>query len=377
MSENNVAVEMMEHKEKSRKKMLIGFFIAVGAIGAVSATYWYLYRSNFVSTDNAYAAVETAQVSSAVGGIVSEVCVTDTQTVHQGDVLVRIDPTDAKLAVAQARADLQRAIRKVKGFQANDKSLSAQIDARKADEIHALAQMDAAKSDFERAQTDLKRRKSLATSGAVSGDELTKAQNAYETAKAAYEAAQAALEQTRANFKTALGSKEANTVLISEPNLEENPEVVFAKARLDQALVDLNRTVITAPEEGIVAKRIVQLGQRVQIGMLLLSIVPIQNMHVDANYKEVQLEKVKVGQPVVLHADIYGKSVTYHGSVEGFSGGSGAAFSAIPAQNATGNWIKVVQRLPVRIKLNPEELKVHPLKVGLSMDAEIDTRTSK
>lgn len=377
MSENNVAVEMMEHKEKSRKKMLIGFFIAVGAIGAVSAIYWYLYRSNFVSTDNAYAAVETAQVSSAVGGIVSEVCVTDTQTVHQGDVLVRIDPTDAKLAVAQARADLQRAIRKVKGFQANDKSLSAQIDARKADEIHALAQMDAAKSDFERAQTDLKRRKSLATSGAVSGDELTKAQNAYETAKAAYEAAQAALEQTRANFKTALGSKEANTVLISEPNLEENPEVVFATARLDQALVDLNRTVITAPEEGIVAKRIVQLGQRVQIGMPLLSIVPIQNMHVDANYKEVQLEKVKVGQPVVLHADIYGKSVTYHGSVEGFSGGSGAAFSAIPAQNATGNWIKVVQRLPVRIKLNPEELKVHPLKVGLSMDAEIDTRTSK
>ena len=138
--------------------------------------------------------------------------------------------------------------------------------------------------------------------------------------------------------------------------------------------MDLERTVVVAPVDGIVAKRQVQLGQRVQAGMPLLTVVPVQEMHVDANFKEVQLENVRVGQPVKLHADIYGSSVTYQGTVEGFSGGSGAAFSAIPAQNATGNWIKVVQRLPVRIKLDPLELQKNPLKVGLSMSAEIDTR---
>ena len=184
----------------------------------------------------------------------------------------------------------------------------------------------------------------------------------------------ASAAQARANRTTALSSREANAVLIANTTEETNPEVALARARRDQAAIDLERTVIRAPVDGIVAKRTVQLGQRVQAGMPLLAVVPIQEMHVDANFKEVQLENVRVGQPVTLHADIYGGSVTYHGVVEGFSGGSGAAFSAIPAQNATGNWIKVVQRLPVRVKLDPAELATHPLKVGLSMNAKIDTR---
>ncbi|WP_306535425.1 HlyD family secretion protein [Geobacter sp.] len=361
-------------KTNRRKKLLITLaaVVAISAVGAMA--YRLLYSSNFVSTDNAYAAVEVAQVTPSVGGTISEVLVTDTQAVRKRDVLVRIDQTDARLALAQAEADLGRAIRRVKGFMANDSSLNAQITARGADEKRADAQLRSAEADFERAEIDLKRRKALSTSGSVSGDELTRAQNAFAAAKASLDATRAAIAQARANRSTAISSREANAVLIAGTTVDTNPEVALARARRDQAAVDLERTVIRAPVDGIVAKRQVQVGQRVQAGMPLLSVVPVQEMHVDANFKEVQLKKVRVGQPVTLHADIYGKSVTYHGSVEGFSGGSGAAFSAIPAQNATGNWIKVVQRLPVRIKLEPAELQKNPLKVGLSMTARIDTR---
>lgn len=212
-------------------------------------------------------------------------------------------------------------------------------------------------------------------SGSVSGDELTHAQNAFAAAQANLEGARAAAAQAKANRNTAISTREANAVLIAGTTEDTNPEVAFARARRDQAAVDLERTIIRSPVDGIVAKRQVQLGQRVQAGMPLLSVVPVQDMHVDANFKEVQLKKVRIGQPVKLHADIYDSSVTYHGTIEGFSGGSGSAFSAIPAQNATGNWIKVVQRLPVRVKLDPAELQRNPLKVGLSMSVEVDTRS--
>ena len=165
--------------------------------------------------------------------------------------------------------------------------------------------------------------------------------------------------------------------MIDNSSTENNPEVALARARRDQARVDLARTVVRAPVDGVVAKRQVQVGQRVQAGAPLLTVVPVDRMHVDANFKEVQLESVRIGQKAELHADIYGDKVSYHGTVAGFSGGTGAAFSTIPAQNATGNWIKVVQRLPVRIDIDPADLKAHPLQVGLSMDARIDTRSGK
>lgn len=301
--------------QQSRKKALITLAAVVGLSAVGGGAWWYAHAANFVFTDNAYAAVEIAQVTPSVAGTISEVLVTDTQEVKKGEVLVRIDPTDTRLALAQAEADAQR----------------------------ALAQRAAAESELARATIDLKRRQALVGSGSVSGDELTRAQNALTTAKANLDAAKAAVAQTQ--------------------------------ARVEQAQVDLERTEVKAPVDGVVAKRQVQLGQRVQAGFPLLTVVPVHEMHVDANFKEVQLEKVRVGQPAIVHADIWGSSVTYHGVVEGFSGGSGAAFAAIPAQNATGNWIKVVQRLPVRIKLDPAELQANPLKVGLSMNVEIDTRS--
>ncbi|MBD7961121.1 MULTISPECIES: HlyD family secretion protein [Comamonas] len=362
-------------RQQRRNKMLLGLAGVTVVAAAIAGGYWWLHASNFVSTDNAYAAVEVAQVTPSVGGTVLQVLVKDTQAVRQGDVLVRIDPTDAKLSLAQAEAELARAVRRVKGYVANDGGLKAQIAARAADQKSAAAKLTAAQADMARATVDLQRRQALAQSGSVSGDELTHAQNAFAAAQSQLAAALAAQAQALANHEAAIGAKQVNATLIEGSTAEDNPEVLLALARRDQAQVDLDRTTVRAPVDGVVAKRSVQIGQRVQAGTPLMSVVPLQDMYVDANFKEVQLPKVRTGQSVQLHADLYGKDVTYTGTVVGFSGGSGAAFAAIPAQNATGNWIKVVQRLPVRIQLNAQELAEHPLRVGLSMTATVDTRS--
>lgn len=361
--------------QQRRKKLLFGLAGVVALTSIAIFTYWSLIGSRYVSTDNAYAAAEVAQITPSVGGTVKEVRVNDTQTVKKDDILLLIDPRDAEIAVVSAQAELDRAIRRVKSYTAQDSGLSAQVKAKEAEEKRAQAQLNAAEADFERAKVDLQRRQALSQSGSVSGDELTRAKNSFAAAQANLTAAKAMVAQTKANREATIGAMEANKALIADVNEDQNPEVAVAQARLAQAKLDLERTTIRAPIDGVVAKRNVQLGQRIQAGMPVMAIVPVLNMYVDANFKEVQLKKVRIGQSVELHADIYGNAVTYHGIVEGFSGGSGSAFSAIPAQNATGNWIKVVQRLPVRIKLNAEELKDHPLKVGLSMNAQIDTRS--
>lgn len=362
-------------REQRRNKLLVALAGVVVLGGAVAGAYWWLHASNFVSTDNAYAAVEVAQVTPSIGGTVLEVMVKDTQSVKKGDVLVRIDPTDAKLALAQAEAELARATRRVKGYVANDGGLKAQVSAREADEKRAAAQLLAAQADMERATIDLKRREALAKSGSVSGEELTQAQNAFAAARAQLASAVAAQAQAKANREAAVGAKQVNATLIEGADGDTNPEVLLAMARRDQAQVDLERTTVLAPVDGVVAKRSVQIGQRVQAGAALMAVVPVQQMYVDANFKEGQLGKVRVGQQVELQSDLYGSDVKYKGQVVGFSGGSGAAFAAIPAQNATGNWIKVVQRLPVRIQLDAAQLAQHPLRVGLSMNVTVDTRT--
>lgn len=367
-------VETLAVDKSDRRKSLL---LALGGIVTVTAVavgaYWLIHGSRFVSTDNAYTAVEIAQVTPAIEGIVREVSVVDTQQVKKGDVLVVIDDRDSRLALIQAEAELGRAIRRVKGYMANDGGLGAQMQAREAEEKRAAAQISVAEADFQRARIDLERREALEKSGSVSGEELTRAQNAFASAQANMAAAKAGIAQAHANWNAAKGSREANAVLIEHSTPEANPEVALARARRDQAKIDLERTVIRAPVDGVVAKRQVQVGQRVQAGAHLLSVVPLQEIHVDANFKEVQLEKVRLGQSVEVKADLYGNAVTYKGVVEGFSGGTGSAFAVIPAQNATGNWIKVVQRLPVRIRLDSRELLANPLNVGLSMTVRIDT----
>ena len=302
-------------KRRGALFLLLALVICGGAAGYW--VYWKQVASRYVSTDNAYTAAEVALVTSGIDGIVAEILVVDTQKVKKGEVLVVIDATDTKLVLKQAEAEKAR----------------------------AEAQLAIATSDLERSAIDLKRREALAGSGSVSGDELTRAKN------------------TNANSSSAIQSAKA--------------AIALAQARYDKATVDFERTVIRSPIDGIVARRMVQLGQRIMPSAPLLSVVPLQDIYVNANFLEVELEKVRVGQEVKLISDLYGKDVSFTGVVEGFSGGTGSAFALIPAQNATGNWIKVVQRLPIRIRLNAQELEKYPLRVGLSMSASIDLRSSK
>jgi membrane fusion protein, multidrug efflux system len=341
-----------------RRRLLIWLAIAVVVGAVLYGIYAFLFTGKTVSTDNAYVGADVAQVTPLISGPVAQVLVRETENVKAGTPLIVLDNADAKIAVEQAEAALGQAERKVQAYGASDTALAGQLAARDADIARAH-------SDLDRAKTDLDRRQALSASGAVSGDELTNARNRYAEA-------QAALAQAQAGRAAAVGSREANRVLIAGVSTEQNPEVAAARARLDAAKLMLDRTVLKAPLDGIVSRKQVEVGQQVAVGAPLMVIVPADAAYVDANFKEVQLDKVRPGQPVILTSDLYGSKVKFHGKVRGLSGGTGSAFSLIPAQNASGNWIKVVQRLPVRIDLDPKELAQHPLRIGLSMKAHVD-----
>ena len=336
------------------------FALLGGAVAVAGAGFggWTLIESGrHVETDNAYVDAAAAQITPLTAAAVVAVPVINTQAVKAGQPLVILDSADAFLALARAEAELGQVERRVVGYHANDDALNAEVAVREA-------QVESARSDLARARTDFERRQTLAASGAVSGDELTQTQNGLANA-------QAALAAAIAQERSARGQRAVNSALISGAG--ENPEVVAARTKLEQAKLDLARSVIRAPISGVVAKNDVQIGQRVQVGQPLMSVVPVDHAYVNANFKEQQLRKVRVGQPVTLKSDLYGGSVKYRGTVVGVSGGTGSAFALIPAQNATGNWIKVVQRLPVRVAINPQDLRAHPLRVGMSMSTQIST----
>jgi len=298
--------------------------------------------------------------------------VSDTQAVKRGDILVRLDPANARIAIAQAEADLADARRHFRQASATSTALSAQVGARDADISRARAQLVSAQADFAKARVDLQRREALEKSGAVSGEELTSARKGYAAAQAALVEARAGIAQVEATRRSAAGELAANDALVRGSTVETDPGVLVAKAKLAAAKLDFDRSIIRAPIDGVVTKRQVQVGQRVTQGTPIMSIVPLSAVYVDANFKERQLRGVKVGMPATVTADLYGGDVVFHGHVAGLAGGTGSSMALIPAQNATGNWIKVVQRLPVRIALDPKELAEHPLRVGLSAEVEID-----
>ena len=355
-----------------RKRLLGGIAGAVLLVGAGYGGWYALVGSHHIGTDNAYVGADTASVTPMIAAQVLNVRVSDTQAVRMGDVLVQLDDSDARIALAQAEAELAKARRQYGQASATSTALAAQVDARNADIARARAQLVSAQADYERARVDLARRQRLAPNGAVSGEELSSATNAFASARAALELARAGIAQASSTRGAASGELAANNALISGTTANTAPEVLAAQAKVAQAKLELERTVIRAPIDGVITRRNVQIGQRVAPGTALMLIVPVGQLYVDANFKEGQLDRVKVGQPVTLTSDLYGGDVEYHGKVVGLSGGTGSSFALIPAQNATGNWIKVVQRLPVRVALDPKELQAHPLRVGLSMDAEID-----
>jgi membrane fusion protein (multidrug efflux system) len=361
--------------QNSARKRAFGLFGAtLGVIALGYVGYQWVEGGRYVETDDAYVNAEVAAVTPLTSGAVTQVRASNTQSVHQGDVLVVIDPTDARIALTVAQANYASALRKVRQTIATGGALGAQIGERTAEIGRMQAQVTIADADLARARLDLSRREALAADGGVSGEELSSAKNAFAGAQGNLAAARASLAQAEAARGSANGQEAANDALISGTTPETNPDVLAAKARLDQARIDLDRTVVRAPTSGVVTQRTVQVGQRVTAGTTLMTVVPVEQAFVDANFKESQLRGVRPGQPVELTADIYGGKVVYHGRVVGFSGGTGSALAVIPAQNATGNWIKVVQRLPVRIALDRGELATHPLRLGLSIDATIDTR---
>jgi membrane fusion protein (multidrug efflux system) len=328
----------------ARKRWLA---IVIGAFVLLSAgygAYWALALRYEQSTDDAYVSGNVVQITPQIAGTVVAIGADDTQFVKAGDTLVQLDPADSRIAVEQAEAKLGKTVRDVRGFFATTAELQAKVDMRSA--------------DVARAADDLQRRQRLASSGAVSGEELQHAQNAFTSAKAALIASQQELA--------------ANHARIDRTTVANHPDVLSAAAQVHDAYLDLSRTQLPAPVSGYVAKRTVQLGQRVAPGAPLMAIVPLDQVWVDANFKEPQIAGMRVGQPVTLKADLYGSKVEYHGTVAGFGAGTGSAFSLLPAQNATGNWIKIVQRVPVRIALDPRELAEHPLQVGLSMQVDVD-----
>ena len=341
-----------------RRKALTALASVVVVAGLGWAAYEFLVASHYESTDNAYVQGNVIQITPQIGGTVVALMADDTDFVKAGQPLVQLDPADAKVALDQAEAALAQAVRQARTQYANNGALGAQIALRNAE-------VSKANSDIARAADDLARRQSLTGNGAVSKEELNHAQTQLANARSALAAAQAGVIAAREQ----LSSTQA---LTDGTAIEQHPGVLVAAAKLREAFLASSRTALTAPVDGYVAKRTVQLGQRVAAGTPLMSVIPLNQVWVDANFKEVQLRHIRIGQPVTLVADLYGKKVDYHGTVAGLGMGTGAAFSLLPAQNATGNWIKVVQRVPVRIALDAKQLGEHPLRVGLSMEAEID-----
>ena len=357
---------------KAKRKKALSIVALILIIAAVAYAVWTLFFNHSVSTENAYVGAETASITSMVNGQVLAVMVSDTQQVKKGDLLVRVNERDAEIALAQAQAELMKAQRQYKQTQANSSALNSQVFVSD-DGIHsAEAQVAKAQAELNKAQNDLARRSQLSASGAISKEELSTAQSAVNNAQAGLDLTKAGLAQAQSGQKAAQSTLAANEALIRGSNETSAPDVLIAQAHLKQAILDLERTKIQAPFDGVIARRNIQVGQRVAPGTVLMMLVPISKLYVDANFKESQLAKVKAGQKAVLTSDLYGDEVEFHGTVVGFSGGTGSAFALIPAQNATGNWIKVVQRLPVRIVLDPKELAEHPLRVGLSMEAKIN-----
>jgi len=342
----------------ARKRLLLiaaGVFIVLAVLYAI---WWALFGSHVESTDDAYVHGNLVQITPQVPGTVIAIEAGDTEHVRAGQPLVRLDPADTQVALQQAEAQLAQTVRQVRTLYAQNDSLAADVDVRQADIARAQA-------DLNRAQSDLQRRQTLAKSGGVSGEELLHAQTALKSAQSGLAQAKAALAAAQARLAT-------NQALTEGTTVADHPDVRQAAARLRDAWLAQSRTVLPAPVDGLIARRSVQVGQRVAPGAALMNVVPLNQVWVEANFKEGQLRRMHPGQAATLTADMYGNSVAYRGTVVGLDAGTGSAFALLPAQNATGNWIKVVQRVPVRIELDPEQLKAHPLRVGLSMEVEVD-----
>lgn len=329
---------------RKRKVMLLVLAVIV-ILGGLAVWGWHeLYGRWSESTDDAYVNGNVVEITPQVTGTVVSIGADDGDLVREGQVLVQFDPNDAEVGLQSAQANLARTVRQVRGLYSNVDGMRAQVNAQEA--------------EVQKAQENYNRRKNLAAGGAISQEELSHARDDLTSA-------QNALANARQQLKT-------TSALVDDTVVSSHPDVQSAAAQLRQAYLADARSTLIAPVTGYVAKRTVQLGQRVQPGTALMAVIPLDQLWIDANFKETQLRDMRIGQPVDIETDLYGSDVKYSGTIDSLGAGTGSAFALLPAQNATGNWIKIVQRVPVRIHVNAEELAKHPLRVGLSTQVNVD-----
>jgi len=331
--------------EKNRRGFLLRLLGVVVLLAFVGWGLWYFFDGRwYEETDDAYVGGNVVQVTPQIPGTVVTIGADDGDLVHAGDVLVKLDSSNTEVALAEAKANLAGTVRRVRGLYSTVSGAQADVAARQV-------AVDKARADFAR-------RRDLARTGAISAEELSHAQDELTAAESALTAAQQQYQTSK--------------VLVDDTVVASHPDVQAAAARLRAAYLDNLRTTIVAPVDGYVAKRSVQLGQRIAPGAPLMAVVPLHQVWIDANFKETQLTHMRIGQPVEIRADLYGGSVKYAGKVQSLGVGTGSAFSLLPAQNATGNWIKIVQRVPVRVVFtDPKQLDEHPLRIGLSTRVEV------
>lgn len=328
----------------SRKFWLLALLALVLVVGLGVWVWHLLYGRWYESTDDAYVNGNVVEITPLVAGTVISIGADDGDLVHEGQVLLKFDPSDAEVGLQSAEANLARTVRQVRGLYSNVAGMQAQLAAQKA--------------ELQRARDNFNRRQRLAAGGAISQEELSHARDDL-----------AAAQSTFNNVQQQLNTSVA---LVDNTEVSSHPDVRSAAAQLRQAYLANARSTLIAPVTGYVAKRTVQLGQRVQPGTALMAVIPLDRLWIDANFKETQLRQVRIGQPVKIIADLYGSDVKYSGTIDSLGAGTGSAFALLPAQNATGNWIKIVQRVPVRVHIDADELAEHPLRIGLSTSVEVD-----
>ncbi|MCP2003239.1 UNVERIFIED_ORG: membrane fusion protein (multidrug efflux system) [Buttiauxella agrestis ATCC 33320] len=340
-----------EHVQRSskRKRNFIIFILILVLAAAGCLTWYFLYARFYESTDDAYVNGNQVALTPQINGTVTQVTADEGDFVEKGQPLVLLDPSDTQIALQQAEASLANTVRQVRGLYSTADNYRAQVAAKQV--------------ALQTAQNDYARREKIFSTGAIAAEDLAHYRDAVTSAQSDLAAAQQALR--------------TNLAMVDDTVIESHPEIKTAVAALRQRYLDNSRTTIVAPVSGYVAKRAVQLGMQVTSGTTLLAIVPLNEVWVDANFKESQMKTMRLGQKVTLNADLYGDDVEYHGTIESLGIGTGSAFSLLPAQNASGNWIKIVQRLPVRITLDPHDMRKHPLRVGLSMNARVDIRNEE
>ncbi|MNJ24316.1 Multidrug export protein EmrA [compost metagenome] len=330
--------------QRKRKTWLLALALLIVVAGGAVWAWHELYGRWSEETDDAYVNGNVVEITPLVTGTVVSIGADDGDLVHEGQVLLEFDPSDAEVGLQAAEAKLARAVRQVRGLYSNVDGMKAQVAARQA--------------ELSKAQENFNRRKTLAAGGAISQEELSHARDDLSSA-------QSALSNARQQLNT-------TTALVDDTVVSSHPEVMAAAAELRQAYLNNARTTLVAPVTGYVAKRTVQLGQRLQPGTATMAVIPLDQLWIDANFKETQLRNMRIGQPVDIVADLYGSDVKYSGTIDSLGAGTGSAFALLPAQNATGNWIKIVQRVPVRIHINAEQLAAHPLRIGLSTQVTVD-----